>query len=185
MSHHSPSSYSLMRLQSQPLQQRETVLFPGHCRERMWLGRMLMVCKAFTGQRVRGRQQLCKFCWRQAPTLKAAAWEWLAQLVLCFFWKQAMPDKLRKYTTYNIDLLIYDILHLLVSQSRISCLFGFFMSPEPRQLNFGDLEDPSRWSPGRDLKGRSALHWAATFGHLEASEARRTCIGHGLGSGDV
>ena len=59
-----------------------------------------------------------------------------------------MPDKLRKYTTYNIDLLIYDIsdiLHLLVSQSRISCFFGFFMSPEPRQLNFGDLEkDPPR-----------------------------------------
>ena len=34
--------------------------------------------------------------------------------------------------------------------------------------------------PGRDLKGRSALHWAATFGHLEAVEARQTTSTEGV-----
>ena len=42
--------------------------------------------------------------------LGGSGWHNWAQLVLCFFWKKTMPDKLRKYTTYNIDLLIYDIL---------------------------------------------------------------------------
>ena len=59
-------------------------------------------------------------------------------------------------------------------------LLWFFHEPRivspQRQLNFGDLlQIPQKMitAAGRDLKGRSALHWAATFGHLEASEARR------------
>jgi len=38
-------------------------------------------------------------------------------------------------------------------------------------VNYADWGAGAGHAAGRDLKGRTALHWAATFGHVETVEA--------------